>query len=101
MQWDYLAIRFNYKGLGIKQEFALLDVDGERVLSRTGQEEEAPGTLKDLLKLVGEDGWELVTHTIAESSGMQYMNFKRPRVAEVAEVNEVAEKAENSNDSLL
>ena len=82
MQWDYLSIRFSYKGLGIKQEFSILDVDGERVLSRSEQDEEAPRKLKDLLKWVGEDGWELVTHTIAESSGMQYMTFKRPQVTE-------------------
>lgn len=78
MKWDYLSIRFSYKGLGIKQEFSILDVDGERVLSRSEQAEEAPRTLKDLLKWVGEDGWELATHTIAESSGVQYMTFKRP-----------------------
>ena len=80
--WEYLSLRFNYKGLGIKKEFALLDVNGERVANWRGKDEEAPQSLPELLSLVGVDGWELTTHTISENSGMHHMHFKRPLEAE-------------------
>ncbi len=81
VQWDYLSIRFTYKGRGITKEFALLDVDGERVSSYSGKDEEAPASLPELLALVGADGWELATHAFSETSGMHHMHFKRPRDA--------------------
>ena len=78
MPWEYLSISFSYKGLAIKKEFALLDVDGERVSGYWNQDEEAPTSLPELLALVGADNWELATHAFSESSGMHHMHFKRP-----------------------
>ena len=81
MQWEYLSVKFNYKGLGIKEEFTLLDIDGERVSGYWSHDEEAPENLPKLLDLLGADGWELVTHAFSSVSGMQHMHFKRPRDA--------------------
>ena len=73
MQWDYLSIRFNYKGRGITKEFGFLDVNGERVSS----DGEAPSNLPELLEQVGQDEWELVTHTVNQME-THWMHFKRP-----------------------
>ena len=86
VQWDYLSIRFTYKGRGITKEFALLDVDGERVSGYSEKDEEAPSSLPELLALVGADGWELATHAFSETSGMHHMHFKRPRAVQAAQV---------------
>ena len=77
-RWAYLSIRFNDKGLGIKKEFELLDIDGERVSGHRNKSEETPQSLPELLARLGADGWELATHEHAEASGMHHMHFKRP-----------------------
>ena len=50
--------------------------------SESGQGAE---TLPEFLKLAGEDGWEMVSHTInqdMQANGVtwHYMQFKRPKV---------------------
>ena len=84
MKWDYLAIRFGFKGLGVTQELSSLDHNGERLGDTwTSARGHDATTLPELLTLAGEDGWELVTHTVqtSQSSGMSehYLTFKRPK----------------------
>ena len=80
MQWDYLSVRFSYKGRGITQEFEFLKVDGEHEDDTLDEDDDdVVSSLPELLVVVGEDGWELVTHVILE--GLHYMHFKRPRDA--------------------
>lgn len=81
--WEYLSVRFNFKGRGVTQEFNLLDSGGERLEQWASERGSAAETLPELLVLAGEDGWELATHTVHESqlSGetWHYMHFKRPK----------------------
>ena len=84
MKWDYLAVRFGFKGLGVTQELSSLDVNGERLDNVwKGERGQLAETLPELLSLAGEEGWELVTHTVhtSQSSGMpeHYLTFKRPK----------------------
>lgn len=88
-KWEYLSIRFDYKGRGITQEFNLLDVNGVRKKGWvssvfTGKE---GNNLPDFLKLVGEEGWELISHVVNQDNQfnnvtLHYMQFKRPKFAQ-------------------
>lgn len=82
--WEYLSIRFDYRGRGITQEFNLLDVNGQRLTGWMSENRQAAKTLPEFMKLAGEDGWELVSHTInqdMQANGVtwHYMQFKRPK----------------------
>ena len=83
MAWDYMAIRFSFKGLGVTQELTSLDHNGERLDAWEDERGQVAKTLPELLTFAGEDGWELVTHAVhtSQSSGMpeHYLNFKRPK----------------------
>ena len=86
MKWEYLSARFDFLGRGITQEFDILDVDGERLHGKSEKDKRVAETLPEFLEVVGEDGWELVTHTISEgrpSDGLEwhYMTFKRPKAS--------------------
>jgi hypothetical protein len=86
-KWEYLSIRFDYKGRGITQEFNLLDVNGERVKGWYNAGGKNAKTLPELMQLAGEDGWELVSHVVNQDNEMNgvtfhYMQFKRPLEAE-------------------
>lgn len=83
--WEYLSVRFDYRGRGITQEFNLLDVNGQRLTGWTSESKQGAKTLPEFLKLAGEDGWEMVSHTInqdmqANAVTWHYMQFKRPKV---------------------
>jgi len=83
--WEYLSVRFDYRGRGITQEFNLLDVNGQRLMGWTSESGQGAETLPEFLKLAGEDGWEMVSHTInqdMQANGVtwHYMQFKRPKV---------------------
>jgi hypothetical protein len=78
-KWEYMSVRFNYVGMGIKQEFDSLDVNGERLTPVENNENTAIKTLPAFLNYIGEQGWELVNHTT--ESGWHYMHFKRPKSA--------------------
>lgn len=80
--WEYLSVRFDYKGRGITQEFNLLDVNGKRMKGWLSEEQKSAATLPEFLRLAGEDGWELVSHALnqdlqANSVTWHYMQFKR------------------------
>ena len=84
MKWNYLALRFGFKGLGVTQELSSLDHNGERLGDTwTSERGHVATTLPELLTLAGEEEWELVTHAvqISSSSGMSehYLTFKRPQ----------------------
>ena len=82
-EWEYLSMRFDYKGRGITQEFNLFDVNGQRLTGWTGEKAQTAKTLSEFLVLVGEEGWELVSHVVnqdVQANGVtwHYMHFKRP-----------------------
>ena len=87
-KWQYLSIRFDYKGRGITQEFNLLDINGIRKkgwISNSGTEAK---TLPEFLQLAGNDGWELVSHVVNQDNQtnnvtFHYMQFKRPKGEEI------------------
>ena len=81
-RWEYKHIRLDYKGRGITQEINILDVDGQRIRG-WGASKEVP-TLPEMLAKLGEDGWEMVSHSInqdnaANGATFHYYNFKRPK----------------------
>lgn len=83
-KWEYLSVRFDFKGRGITQEFDVLDVDGERLHSWSSKDRRVAETLNEFLDIVGDDGWDLITHTISEGRTndkleWHYMTFKRPK----------------------
>lgn len=83
-QWEYLSVRFDFKGRGITQEFSILDVNGERVKSWAGGGDGAARTLPELLSRSGEIGWELVSHVVNQDNRtngvtLHYLTFKRPK----------------------
>jgi hypothetical protein len=80
-KWEYLSVRFNYKGRGITQEFNELDINGKNVISGGSAEADTAKMLPDFLSGLGEAGWELVNHTVEAEIGWHYMHFKRPRTA--------------------
>ena len=61
--WEYLSIRFDYRGRGITQ-FNLMDVNGQCLTGWMSGSGQAAKTLPEFMELAGEDGWELVSHTI-------------------------------------
>lgn len=80
-KFEYKNIRFDFKGRGITQEINLLDIDGKRVRGWYQNRNEVP-TLPELLNAAGDDGWELVSHTVNqdnEANGVtfHYLYFKR------------------------
>lgn len=82
--WEYLSIRFDFKGRGITQEFNLFDVNGQRLTGWTSENQQAAKTLPEFLELAGKDGWEMVSHTVnqdMQANGVtwHYMQFKRPK----------------------
>ncbi len=82
-KWQYLSVRFSFKGRGITQEFQTLDVDGERLQSYGKENPQFVNTLPEFLLAVGEDGWELAGHTAINNQSSatteQLMMFKRPK----------------------
>mgnify|MGYP001790948429 CR=1 FL=1 len=84
-KYEYLSIRYDYKGRGITQEFNLLDVNGERKIGWNDDKDKAgklPNNLPDFLAVVGSQGWEMITHVVNQdnkSNGvtLHYMHFKR------------------------
>ena len=83
--WEYLSVRFDFRGRGITQEFRLLDVNGERLTGWISESRQGAQTLPEFLKLAGEDGWEMVGHTVnqdMQANGVtwHYMQFKRPKL---------------------
>lgn len=80
--WEYLAVHFTYQGRGLTFEFDTLSVDGKTGTQWTNTRGRTARTLPDFLELVGEDGWELVSHTVLFSLvPLHYMTFKRPKSA--------------------
>lgn len=85
-RWEYLHIRFDYKGRGITQEFNLLDINGKREINRFNRDalnKPLPATLPELLQDLGEQEWEMVSHVVNQDNKnnnvtFHYMNFKRP-----------------------
>ncbi len=75
--WEYLSVRFQFKGLGVTKEFMNLAVDGAKL---NPIEKDVVNTLPELLAVVGNDGWELTTH-IVMSDAYHLMHFKRPKDA--------------------
>lgn len=73
--WEYLSVRFQFKGLGVTKEFMNLAVDGAKL---NPIENDVVNTLPELLVLAGDDGWELTTH-IVMSDAYHLMHFKRPK----------------------
>lgn len=80
--WEYLSIRFEYvvSGLGIEpsQTLHTLIVNGQLSEKWVNENGRAVKTLPDFLKLVGEEGWELVGHAVSLNS-VHDMTFKRPQ----------------------
>lgn len=62
--WEYLSARFDYRGRGVTEEFNLLAVNGQRLTGWTSESKQGAKTLPDFPKSAGEDGWEMVSHTI-------------------------------------
>lgn len=86
-KWEYLSIRFDYKGRGITQEFNLLDVNGTRVKGWQNADGKDAGTLPEFMQAAGQDGWELISHVVNQDNQtngvtFHYMQFKRPIEAE-------------------
>lgn len=73
-KWEYLSVRFTFKGLGATKEFMDLAVDGDKLKVSDRQ---VVNTLPELLEYAGDDGWELVCHTVET---YHYMQFKRPKL---------------------
>ncbi len=73
--WEYLSVRFQFKGLGVTKEFMNLAVDGAKL---NPIEKDVVNNLPELLVLAGDDGWELTTH-IVMSDAYHLMHFKRPK----------------------
>lgn len=86
-KWEYLTARFTFKGRGITQEFQTLDVDGERLHSYGKENPRFVDTLPAFLAAVGDDSWELVSHSPvynpSTSTNEQFMTFKRPKTSEL------------------
>lgn len=61
--WEYLSARFDYRGRGITQAFNLLDVNGQRLTGWTSESKQTAKTLPEL-RLAGEDGWEMLSHSL-------------------------------------
>lgn len=82
-KWQYLSIRFTFKGRGITQEFQTLDVDGERLQAYGQDNPRFVNTLPEFLDAVGDDGWELASHSATHnpnaSQNEHYMLFKKPK----------------------
>lgn len=84
-KYEYLSIRFDYKGRGITQEFNLLDINGERKVGwNDGKDKEGqlPNNLPDFLTMAGSQGWEMITHVVnqdnrANGVTLHYIHFKR------------------------
>ena len=81
-RWEYKLLRLDYKGRGITQEINILDVDGQRVRG-WGAATEVP-TLPEMLAILGDDGWELVSHVANQDNKgngvtFHYYTFKRPK----------------------
>ncbi len=79
-----MSLRFDYRGRGITQEFNLLDVNGQRLAGWSGESGQGAKTLPEFLKLAGDEGWEMVSHTVnqdMQANGVtwHYMQFKRPK----------------------
>jgi hypothetical protein len=80
-RYEYLGVRFALKGYGHTQEFDFLAINGRL---------QSPWkTLPEMLKVFGENGWTLVTHTSVSDgaslngnklggSATQHMTFSRP-----------------------
>lgn len=75
---EYLSVRFSFKSRARNQEFSYLMVDGTAM--KPDYEERLVRTLPELLMAVGDDGWDLITHTT--TSAGHYMHFKRLKLAE-------------------
>ncbi len=75
---EYLSVRFSFKSRARNQEFSYLMVDGTAMTP--DYEERLVRTLPELLMAVGDDGWDLITHTT--TSAGHYMHFKRLKLAE-------------------
>ena len=73
-KWEYMSVRFQFKGLGATKEFQYLSVDGDKLKVNDSR---IVDTLPELLEYAGNDGWELVTHT---GETYHYMTFKRPKL---------------------
>jgi hypothetical protein len=85
-RWEYLSVRFDYKGRGITQEFNLLDINGKREKGWLNTEGESAATLPEFLQLAGSDGWELASHVVNQDNQLNgvtfhYMQFKRPKIS--------------------
>ena len=74
-KWEYLSVRFQFKGMGVTKEFMNLAVDGSRL---NPVNRDVVNTLPELLSFAGDDGWELVTHVVMSDS-YHLMHFKRPK----------------------
>jgi hypothetical protein len=80
-KWEYISVRFTYTGFGIKQEFHDLELNGKRIVTAGKGEEDVAKNLPDFLNMMGEDGWEMVSHEVeAAGSISHYMHFKRPKM---------------------
>ena len=92
-KWEYKSIRFDYLGRGITQEFNILDIDGERMKGWFSLHGEKMSNLPDMLNVMGQNGWELITHSVNQFAGhnvdssvtWHYMTFKRPAEIETKE----------------
>lgn len=84
-KYEYLSIRYDFKGRGKTQEFNLLDVNGERKIGWNDNKDKTgkfPNNLPDFLNMLGSQGWEAITFAVNQdnkSNGVtfHYMNFKR------------------------
>jgi len=77
-KWEYLSVRFTFKGFGATKEFHELSVDGDKLKVN---DRKIVNSLPELLEFAGDDGWELTTHT---GETYHYMTFKRPKRDEFA-----------------
>ncbi len=80
--WEYLWVRFNYRGRGVTQEFNLLGVNGQRLTGWTSESKQEIKTLPELLRLSDEDGWEMMSRTINQDMQVngvawRYVQLKR------------------------
>jgi len=79
-KFEYKHIRLDYKGRGITQEINLLDIDGQRIRD-WGESIDVP-TLPEMFEALGQDGWEIITHTVNQDNSpngvtFHYYNLKR------------------------
>jgi len=77
-KWEYMTVRFQFKGVGATKEFMVLAVDGDKLKVADNR---IVSSLPELLEFAGDDGWELTTHT---GETYHYMTFKRPKLDELA-----------------